>query len=357
MPLFSQNAENEELELSSNSEAVSKDLLELQPNYYHSNNLALSHHAKSSFADVGMVVRLNKSENKYLFTDSLQSCFPVCFRFKNGDTALYHLANASLDTEGLCDFKNYSFSQRSSVPSQEELEELTQSGYILVNESLYFYNHVNEKLVALDNKNALLTAPFAENDGLEHKNDLAIAREQFAQNFGTEDIQTLSVSQLAFIKTRLNLGPLFQHEWLLDVAEIRVFVKSSSTCSKDHYQKTINFIHRLNEALSDISPEKRPQISGHQTQQDFGAAVCYQKMNGEFFMWVGKTNDRVNNKIHSIQHKDEEVISGPCAFTDGEQFKPFKVTTTEQGVFNNTAQAKERNKDNNNTSGTHCTIS
>ncbi len=62
-------------------------------------SLALSENARVGSIKVGIGnAELLKADNGgIIWTDSLQSCFPVIFKFSNGDIALYHGNNASVD--------------------------------------------------------------------------------------------------------------------------------------------------------------------------------------------------------------------------------------------------------------------
>ena len=66
---------------------------------YHAGSLALSESARAHSTEVGVgYAELLKADNQVIiWTASLQSCFPVVFKFTNGDIALYHGNNASVD--------------------------------------------------------------------------------------------------------------------------------------------------------------------------------------------------------------------------------------------------------------------
>ncbi|STX28539.1 Uncharacterised protein [Legionella beliardensis] len=59
---------------------------------YHSTAIALSKKARANAinVDISEVGILENNHNGCLWTESLQSCFPVVFKFKNGDIGLFH---------------------------------------------------------------------------------------------------------------------------------------------------------------------------------------------------------------------------------------------------------------------------
>lgn len=72
------------------------------PGTYHASSIAMSQEAAlgngSIKVEIGTIGLIEAGSNNLLWTDSLKSCFPVVFKFRNGDIALYHGNNAALDT-------------------------------------------------------------------------------------------------------------------------------------------------------------------------------------------------------------------------------------------------------------------
>ncbi|CAM3146746.1 Uncharacterised protein [Legionella steigerwaltii] len=65
---------------------------ELSPGTYHTSALAMNAEAQKYgiLVKVGSIEILKANDNRILYTHSLNSCFPVIFKFKNGDIGLYH---------------------------------------------------------------------------------------------------------------------------------------------------------------------------------------------------------------------------------------------------------------------------
>lgn len=73
------------------SEAASST--ELEPGTYYATALAIHENARAAGSievGIGKIRLLSKDSNDILWTHSLQSCFPVIMKYKNGDIALYH---------------------------------------------------------------------------------------------------------------------------------------------------------------------------------------------------------------------------------------------------------------------------
>lgn len=69
-----------------------------EPGTYHSTAVALSVEAQINSIKVGIgeIKILKKEDNNCIWTEALQSCFPVIFKFKNGDIGLFHSTGSSI---------------------------------------------------------------------------------------------------------------------------------------------------------------------------------------------------------------------------------------------------------------------
>ncbi len=74
--------------------------VDILPEAYHATALALTTRAKNSGAvqvGIGHTGLLKANHDSFIWTDSLQSCFPAVFKFKNGDIGLYHGYHTAID--------------------------------------------------------------------------------------------------------------------------------------------------------------------------------------------------------------------------------------------------------------------
>ena len=76
---------------------VSTPVLEKSGSYYVT-ALALTYHAREGAicVETGGVGLLHDETNSVLWTENLQSCFTVVFKFRNGDVGLYHAFESSI---------------------------------------------------------------------------------------------------------------------------------------------------------------------------------------------------------------------------------------------------------------------
>lgn len=67
----------------------------------HASAVALAEEARLAenaiFVEIGELEFLRAGDRRILYTDSLQSCFPVIFKYRDGRLALYHGNNAAID--------------------------------------------------------------------------------------------------------------------------------------------------------------------------------------------------------------------------------------------------------------------
>lgn len=304
MPFFNQDLENNELLIGSNDKDLDLQLATLPPNFYFSNNIVLSNTAKeqATLINTGEIAVLKAGGNNYLYTHSLQSCFPVFFRFRNGDVALYHATSSSLLIRPIYNFMNYSFSRREKVPTSKELATSPNPEFISVDKRTYFYSHAKKAIYLLNDKDAL-----------------ALSRRQFTEYFGdAQRIERINAAQLNYIYSHVPVDTVLLSECLTNVAEINVFIKPQQT-NPIHVEKALGFIQGCYAELVHIPTAQRPQINAYQSEQGFGVAVCYLK-NGEPFMWVGQSKRHNGMNEEQDENKAEEIRA--CELTEGFRLLP-----------------------------------